>query len=49
MSDYRFSLRRPAPRQGEHSLEVLRECGLDDGSLEQLQARGAIRTSPAQD
>ena len=48
MSDYRFSLRRPAPRQGEHSVEVLRDCGLDDDSIEDLVARGVVRTSPAQ-
>ena len=48
MSDYRFKLRRPAPRQGEHSVEVLRDCGLNDGAIEELATQGIIRTSPAQ-
>ena len=48
MSDYRFSLRRPAPRQGEHSVEVLRDCGLDDKEIGTLATQGVIRTSPAQ-
>jgi crotonobetainyl-CoA:carnitine CoA-transferase CaiB-like acyl-CoA transferase len=33
--------RRPAPRLGEHTLEVLREAGLDDAQIRELQSSGA--------
>jgi crotonobetainyl-CoA:carnitine CoA-transferase CaiB-like acyl-CoA transferase len=36
-------VRRLAPRLGEHSLEVLREAGLDEAELTKLVAGGAIR------
>ncbi len=35
--------RRHAPRLGEHTREVLRETGLQDGAIEQLIASGAAR------
>jgi len=36
-----ISIRRPAPRLGEHSLEVLREAGLSEAELDALIARRA--------
>ena len=35
--------RRHAPRLGEHTREILREAGLQDGAIEQLIANGAAR------
>jgi crotonobetainyl-CoA:carnitine CoA-transferase CaiB-like acyl-CoA transferase len=32
---------RPAPRLGEHTIEILREAGLDDAAVNQLIAEGA--------
>jgi crotonobetainyl-CoA:carnitine CoA-transferase CaiB-like acyl-CoA transferase len=40
-------LRRPAPRLGEHSREILREAGLDEQEIEDLLAR-RIATEAAQ-
>jgi crotonobetainyl-CoA:carnitine CoA-transferase CaiB-like acyl-CoA transferase len=37
--------RRHAPRFGEHTREVLREAGLQDGAIEQLIASGAARAA----
>ena len=36
---------RPAPRLGEHSLEVLREAGFGEAELERLLASGATRAA----
>ena len=35
-------LRRPPPRLGEHTDEVLREAGFDDSDIEELRASGSI-------
>jgi crotonobetainyl-CoA:carnitine CoA-transferase CaiB-like acyl-CoA transferase len=37
--------RRHAPRLGEHTREVLREAGMQDGAIEQLISSGAARAS----
>jgi alpha-methylacyl-CoA racemase len=42
MSGYTFELRRPAPRPGEHSDEILAELGYGDAQREALRAQGAI-------
>ena len=36
------ALTRPAPAYGAHNAEVLREAGLDDATIEALQAQGAF-------
>ncbi|MBI1396230.1 MAG: CoA transferase [Betaproteobacteria bacterium] len=36
--------RRPAPRLGEHSADILREAGLDDARIADLVQRGIVRT-----
>ena len=41
------SVRRPAPLVGEHNREVLREVGLDDATIDALEASGALRAKPA--
>ena len=38
------AIRRLPPRLGEHSLEILREAGLDDAEIDKLLASGATRT-----
>ena len=35
-----------APRLGEHSRELLRELGYDDGAVDHLLAEGVVRTAP---
>jgi len=37
----------PAPRQGEHGVEVLREAGLDDAAIRALVADGVLVLPPA--
>ncbi|MBI4013614.1 MAG: CoA transferase [Candidatus Rokubacteria bacterium] len=39
--------RRPPPRLGEHTREVLRGLGLADGEIEALGDRGVVRLGPA--
>jgi alpha-methylacyl-CoA racemase len=36
------AVRQPGPRRGQHTAEVLRECGLDAGEIEKLRAAGVI-------
>jgi crotonobetainyl-CoA:carnitine CoA-transferase CaiB-like acyl-CoA transferase len=36
---------REAPRQGEHSREVLREAGYDDAAIDALVARGVVKVA----
>jgi crotonobetainyl-CoA:carnitine CoA-transferase CaiB-like acyl-CoA transferase len=40
------SIRRPPPRLGEHSLDVLRECGCDEPTIAALLADGALVQVP---
>src|SRR5206468_4914280 len=44
-----IGIRRPAPRLGEHTAEVLGELGLGAAELERLRAEGVVRwiSSPA--
>ena len=37
------SVRRPAPRLGEHSAEVLSELGYDEATIRDLAARGVVK------
>ncbi len=37
------AIRRPAPQLGEHSAEVLREAGYDDGAIDRLRSAGVLR------
>jgi len=34
---------RPAPAQGEHTREILREAGYDDPAVDRLAADGSVR------
>jgi crotonobetainyl-CoA:carnitine CoA-transferase CaiB-like acyl-CoA transferase len=34
---------RPAPRLGEHSVEVLRQAGFSDAEIDELVANGAVQ------
>ena len=43
MGGSKFGLRRDLPQEGEHSVEVMREAGLDDSQIEQLLAAGIVR------
>jgi crotonobetainyl-CoA:carnitine CoA-transferase CaiB-like acyl-CoA transferase len=38
-----FAVRRPAPAQGEHSVEVLRDAGLDAADVAALVSAGVVR------
>jgi crotonobetainyl-CoA:carnitine CoA-transferase CaiB-like acyl-CoA transferase len=42
MSDFDFSIERPAPGHGEHSREILTEIGYDNGRIDELEAKGVI-------
>ena len=37
MSDWQFAIERSAPAPGEHSAEILREAGFDEGQIKLLQ------------
>jgi crotonobetainyl-CoA:carnitine CoA-transferase CaiB-like acyl-CoA transferase len=38
-----FAVRRPAPAQGEHSIGILRDAGMDAGDVAALVAAGVVR------
>ncbi len=42
MSDFEFSVDRPAPGHGQHSREILSEIGYDDERIRELQKNGVI-------
>jgi crotonobetainyl-CoA:carnitine CoA-transferase CaiB-like acyl-CoA transferase len=42
VDDTNFSVRRPAPRLGQHTDEVLAELGYDGQTIEQLRASGIV-------
>ncbi len=45
LSRHAFGVQRDAPKQGEHSAEILREAGCDDSAIAALVAAGVVRTS----
>ena len=45
LSGHPFEVTREAPRQGEHSAEILREAGCDDATIAALVAANVVRTS----
>jgi crotonobetainyl-CoA:carnitine CoA-transferase CaiB-like acyl-CoA transferase len=45
LSRHAFAVMREAPKQGEHSAEILREAGCDDSAIASLVAAGVVRTS----
>ncbi|UZW53822.1 CoA transferase [Sphingobium sp. JS3065] len=47
LSETPGGIHRRAPRHGEHTAEVLRELGMDDGAIRDLAERGAIAMPPA--
>ncbi len=42
MSDFAFSVERPAPGHGEHSREILAQIGYDEERIGELQNKGVI-------
>lgn len=42
MTDYTFEIRRPAPRPGEHSDEILTEAGYGTEAMATLRQQGAV-------
>jgi crotonobetainyl-CoA:carnitine CoA-transferase CaiB-like acyl-CoA transferase len=42
MGDHVFSLRRQAPKVGEHTREILDELGLDEAAIDELQGQGVV-------
>jgi crotonobetainyl-CoA:carnitine CoA-transferase CaiB-like acyl-CoA transferase len=47
LSGHPFSVHREAPEQGEHTAEILRAAGYDDGRIAAMAASGAIRLGRA--
>jgi len=45
-SETQPNIRRPAPRIGEHSREVLKEVGFDDSEVDKMAEAGAIALDP---
>jgi crotonobetainyl-CoA:carnitine CoA-transferase CaiB-like acyl-CoA transferase len=43
MSDFQFEVRAPAPRQGEHTREVLTQAGWNATAIDELIARNVVR------
>ncbi len=44
------AIRRPAPRIGEQSVELLREAGYDEEAIERMLARGVtLQPEPTKD
>jgi crotonobetainyl-CoA:carnitine CoA-transferase CaiB-like acyl-CoA transferase len=41
-SDTPASVERPAPLLGEHTREILRECGYDDAQIDDFVAAGVV-------
>jgi crotonobetainyl-CoA:carnitine CoA-transferase CaiB-like acyl-CoA transferase len=42
MAGHAFAIARPAPAQGQHSVEILRETGFTDAEIAALSAGGTI-------
>jgi CoA:oxalate CoA-transferase len=42
LSTGQAGVRRPPPGVGEHTAEILRECGYADAEIERLRAAGAV-------
>lgn len=42
LSEFEFSIDRPAPAYGEHSRELLAEAGYDESAIDELEAAGVI-------
>ena len=42
MSEFSFSVDRPAPARGEHTEEILREAGYGEGEIHSLKRSGAV-------
>jgi len=43
MSGAPFAVRRPAPAQGEHSVEILRAAGVAADAIDAMVADGVVR------
>jgi crotonobetainyl-CoA:carnitine CoA-transferase CaiB-like acyl-CoA transferase len=42
MNGHRFGLRRPVPRAGEHTREILAEAGYSGEEIETMLFRGVV-------
>jgi crotonobetainyl-CoA:carnitine CoA-transferase CaiB-like acyl-CoA transferase len=43
MSEFEFEVRCPAPRQGQHTREVLMQAGWSTAAIDELVARNIVR------